>query len=75
MLPDPRGRRGIRHRLPVVVTAAVCAVVAGSRSYTAIAEWFADLRPADCCVRAGYWRFDVKPILFRARACSLAHRC
>jgi predicted transposase YbfD/YdcC len=41
-LPDPRARRGIRHRLPVVVTAAVCAVVAGYRSYAAIAEWVAD---------------------------------
>jgi predicted transposase YbfD/YdcC len=29
--------------LTVVVTAAVCAVVAGYRSYTAIAEWVADL--------------------------------
>ncbi len=43
LVPDPRARRGVRHRLTVVVTAAVCAVVAGSRSYTAIAEWVADL--------------------------------
>ncbi|WP_244253672.1 ISAs1 family transposase [Micromonospora antibiotica] len=42
-LPDPRARRGVRHRLPVVLTAAVCAVVAGYRSYTAIAEWVADV--------------------------------
>ncbi len=42
-VPDPRSRRGVRHRLAVVLTAAVCAVVAGSRSYTAIAEWVADL--------------------------------
>jgi predicted transposase YbfD/YdcC len=41
-LPDPRARRGVRHRLTVVVTAAVCAVVAGYRSYAAIAEWVAD---------------------------------
>jgi predicted transposase YbfD/YdcC len=41
-LPDPRARRGVRHRLTVVVSAAVCAVVAGYRSYTAIAEWVAD---------------------------------
>ena len=41
-LPDPRARRGVRHRLPAVVTAAVCAVVAGYRSYAAIAEWVAD---------------------------------
>lgn len=45
-LPDPRGRRGVRHRLPVVVTA----VVAGYRSYTAIAEWVADA--PDTTVRA-----------------------
>lgn len=42
-LPDPRARRGVRHPLTVVVTAAVCAVVAGYRSYTAIAEWVADV--------------------------------
>ncbi|MFB6398688.1 transposase family protein, partial [Polymorphospora sp. 2-325] len=42
-VPDPRARRGVRHPLTVVVTAAVCAVVAGYRSYTAIAEWIADV--------------------------------
>jgi DDE family transposase len=36
-------RRGIRHRLAVVLTAAVCAVVAGCRSYTAIGGWVTDL--------------------------------
>ena len=41
-VPDPRARRGVRHRLTVVVSAAVCAVVAGCRSYAAIAEWVAD---------------------------------
>ena len=45
-LSDPRARRGVRHRLVVVVTAAVCAVVAGYRSYTAIAEWVADVPAA-----------------------------
>ncbi|SCE97202.1 Transposase DDE domain-containing protein [Micromonospora viridifaciens] len=45
-LPDPRARRGVRHRLTVVVTAAVCAVAAGYRSYTAIAEWVADVPAA-----------------------------
>lgn len=51
-VPDPRARRGIRHRLPVVVSAAICAVVAGYRSYTAIAEWVADL-PADTAALLG----------------------
>jgi predicted transposase YbfD/YdcC len=44
-VPDPRARRGVRHQLAVVLTAAVCAVVAGYRSYTAIAEWITDLPP------------------------------
>jgi predicted transposase YbfD/YdcC len=40
---DPRKRRGVRHGLVVVLTAAVCAVVAGARSFVAVAEWVADL--------------------------------
>jgi predicted transposase YbfD/YdcC len=39
---DPRHRRGVRHRLTVVLGLAVCAVLAGARSFTAIAEWAAD---------------------------------
>lgn len=39
---DPRHRRGVRHRLVVIVGLAVCAVLAGARSFTAIAEWAAD---------------------------------
>src|SRR3954453_2686379 len=51
-LPDPRARRGVRHRLPVVLSAAVCAVVAGYRSYTAIAEWIDDV-PATTALMLG----------------------
>jgi DDE_Tnp_1-associated len=51
-LTDPRVRRGIRHRLVTVVAAAVCAVVAGCRSYTAIGEWGADL-PVEAAARLG----------------------
>lgn len=40
---DPRKRRGVRHGLVVVLTAAVCAVAAGARSLVAVAEWVADL--------------------------------
>ena len=39
---DPRHRRGVRHRLVVLLSLAVCAVLAGARSFTAIAEWAAD---------------------------------
>lgn len=51
-MPDPRARCGVRHRLPVVLGAAVCAVVAGSRSYTAIAEWVDDV-PATTALTLG----------------------
>ncbi len=41
-VPDPRRRRGVRHGLVPVLAAAACAVLAGTRSYLAIAEWAAD---------------------------------
>jgi len=40
-LAGPRHRRGVRHRLLVILGLAVCAVLAGARSFTAIAEWAA----------------------------------
>lgn len=40
---DPRCRRGVRHQLVVVLGIAACAVLAGARSYVAIAEWAHDL--------------------------------
>jgi predicted transposase YbfD/YdcC len=39
---DPRHPRGVRHRLTGILGLALCAVVAGARSYTAIAEWASD---------------------------------
>ncbi|MEW6522186.1 MAG: transposase family protein [Bacillota bacterium] len=41
-LPDPRRPRGIRHRQVSILTVAICAVLCGHRSYTAIGEWAAD---------------------------------
>ena len=40
--PDPRASRGVRHPVAVVLGLAVCAVLAGARSFVAIAEWAAD---------------------------------
>lgn len=40
---DPRQCRGVPHPLNVVLAAAVCAVLAGARSYVVIAEWAHDL--------------------------------
>lgn len=40
-LPDPRQKRGVRHRNISLIALAVCAVVCGCRSYAAIAQWAA----------------------------------
>ncbi len=42
---DPRSRRGVRHGCGAVLGIAVCAVLAGAKSYLAIAEWAHDLTP------------------------------
>lgn len=39
---DPRKPRGVRHSLGCVLMLALCAVLAGARSFVAIAEWAAD---------------------------------
>jgi predicted transposase YbfD/YdcC len=44
-VPDPRKRRGVRHSLSSVLAAAIAAVMAGARSFTAIGEWIADAPP------------------------------
>ena len=44
-LPDPRRKRGMRHRAAVVLAFAVAAVMAGADSVTAIAEWASDVPP------------------------------
>jgi hypothetical protein len=42
-VPDPRRRRGVRHQLVGVLALALGAVLAGARSYAAIAQWAGDL--------------------------------
>lgn len=46
VVTDPRARRGVRHRFATILGVAVCAVLAGARSYLAIAEWAGDLTPS-----------------------------
>ncbi|MEU6369920.1 ISAs1 family transposase [Streptomyces sp. NPDC046931] len=41
-VPDPRTANGRRHPLRFVLALAACAVLAGAKSLTAIAEWAAD---------------------------------
>jgi predicted transposase YbfD/YdcC len=52
---DPRKSRGVRHRMITVLAAAVCAVLAGARSYAVIAEWAHDL-PVSVRLRLGMGR-------------------
>ncbi len=42
-VPDPRSRRGTRYPLAGLLTVAVCAVLAGASSFTAIVDWLHDL--------------------------------
>lgn len=42
---DPRARRGVRHQSVAILGIAVCAVLAGARSYLAVAEWAHDVTP------------------------------
>lgn len=38
-IPDPRLRRGIRHRKLSVLTTALCAIICSANSFLAIADW------------------------------------
>jgi hypothetical protein len=44
-VPDPRDPRVVRHTLTSVLLAAVAAVLAGARSFTAVGEWVSDAPP------------------------------
>lgn len=48
-VPDPRKRRGVRHSIGTILSVAVCAVLAGCRSFTAIGEWAADASEQVLC--------------------------
>ncbi|MBV8993938.1 MAG: ISAs1 family transposase [Pseudonocardiales bacterium] len=63
-VPDPRDSRGVRHRLVTVLAAAVCAVLAGARSYVGIAEWAHDL-PMSVRLRLGIGRRAPSESTFR----------
>ena len=44
-VPDPRKRRGRRHPLAGLLAVGIAAVIAGSKSFTAIGQWAADAGP------------------------------
>lgn len=68
---DPRTRRGVRHQMPTILAVALCAVLAGARSFTAIGEWAANASaqvlaalgagvcpPSESCVRRTLQNLD-----------------
>jgi predicted transposase YbfD/YdcC len=57
-VPDPRDRRGRQHSLVGVIAVALTAVLAGARSYLAVAEWANDLT-GDQLARLGLTRPEV----------------
>lgn len=71
-VPDPRRRRGVRHSLSSILLVAASAVVAGARSFAAIAEWAADA-PQVVLRRLGV-RFDPWRELFTAPEESTVRR-
>jgi len=42
---DPRHRRGVRHAVHTILALAVCAALAGARSFEAMAQWAAEVSP------------------------------
>jgi len=50
--PDPRKRRGVRHKIQSILATAICAVLAGARSFVGMAEWGAE-QPPDTLKRLG----------------------
>lgn len=58
-VPDPRDPRGRRYPLVGVLAVAVCAVLAGARSFAAIGEWAFDLSE-DQLARLGLERAPVE---------------
>lgn len=65
-IPDPRHRRGRRHRFEGVLAASVMASLSGMQSYEAIAEWAAEL-PREVCRRLGFycWKPPSEPTIRR----------
>jgi hypothetical protein len=60
-VPDPRDRRGVRHRLPGLLAMTAAGVLAGSRSFYAIGQWLADasqrtLKTAGCVAASDHRR-------------------
>lgn len=63
-VPDPRGRKGLRHPIAAMLTAVVCALLCGHRGYTGIVEWLHD-QEVDIWHAMGFTRRPPKLDCFR----------
>lgn len=63
-VPDPRGRKGLRHPLSAILTAVICGVLCGARGYESLVAWLHEL-PVDYWHWMGYTRRPPKKDCFR----------
>ena len=63
-VPDPRGRKGRRHRLSAMLAAVVSGLLSGVSGYDELVEWLHDL-PVDFWHRLGFTRRPPKQDCFR----------
>ena len=70
-IPDPRGRQGRRHPLSAMLATIVCALLCGSRSYSAIADWIHAQEP-ETWHFLGFFRKPPKLNAFRKLLMRLA---
>jgi predicted transposase YbfD/YdcC len=69
-VPDPRGRRGVRFSLPVVLGLALLATVCGARTFVELAEVASDLDP-DLSEPFGLVRTPPSAATFRRVLCAV----
>lgn len=62
-VPDPRGRKGIRHPLSAMLAAVVSGLLCGVGNYTELVEWLHDL-PIDFIHKLGFKRWPPKEDCF-----------
>jgi hypothetical protein len=70
-IPDPRGRQGRRHPLSAMLAAVVCALLCGSRSYSAITDWI-HAQEKEAWHLLGFFRKPPKLNAFRERLMRLS---
>lgn len=63
-VPDPRGRKGVRHSLAAMLTATICGVLCGARGYVSLVEWLHE-QPVDVWHWMGYTRRPPRKDCFR----------